>query len=122
MRCSQNQTANFAELGEMVYIGFSGSVADTFSVYSFSKWNFTTIGRPPFSSGESGKSVKFIIGICVGIGSACVVLAAGVYFFQRVERALTDSSSNRKMLEMAIMPEFISYNHPSAATKQFSDR
>ncbi|KAG0603070.1 hypothetical protein M758_10G064000 [Ceratodon purpureus] len=108
-------------LDEKMWIGFSGSFGDAWSIYYIYDWTFTSFGIPSEFPSPPSK-LGLILGVCGGILLATIVVAVAVFVYLRKKRAREESWDNEGMLEMAGMPEFISYKHLSAATKQFSDQ
>ena len=110
---------------EKMWIGFSGAHGDAWSVYYIYNWTFTIFGiSEEFSSAKSNMSVGRVVGICGGVLLGVVVaVVVSVCVFRRQKRASKESVwGHEALVEMAGMPEFISYKHLSVATKQFSDQ
>jgi hypothetical protein len=60
---------------EKMWIGFSGSIGDQWSVYYMYNWTFTSFGiSPDFSCGD-GKVVPHVAGICGGVFLALLCIA-----------------------------------------------
>jgi serine/threonine protein kinase len=107
---------------EKMWIGFSGGIGDQWSVYYMYNWTFTSFGiSPDFPPGDT-KLVSLIAGICGGVFLALLCIAVGVCVYLWRRRALQESWDKEGLMDMPGMPEFISYKHLSAATKQFSDQ
>ncbi|KAG0564176.1 hypothetical protein KC19_8G089400 [Ceratodon purpureus] len=110
---------------EKMWIGFSGAVGDHWAIYYIYNWTFSSFGiSPDFPSVVSTLSVGLIAGIaCGGAVLAIGVVAVAVCLYRRKKRAQEEMWENDPgMLEMGAMPDFISYKHLSAATKQFSEK
>ncbi|KAG0602689.1 hypothetical protein M758_10G033200, partial [Ceratodon purpureus] len=108
---------------EKMWIGFSGSNGDAWAVYYMYNWTFTSFGiSPDFPSDNTNAKVGLIAGICGGIFLAFVAITIGICVYLRRKRSQQESWDKEGLLDMSGMPEFISYKHLSAATKQFSDQ
>lgn len=107
---------------EKMWVGFSGAHGNSWSVYYIYNWTFTSFGIPS-QFADSGSKKWLIVGVCGGVVVAIIlVVAVGVFLYLRKRRARDEPWDNEEVLEMSGMPEFISYKHLSAATKQFSDQ
>ena len=123
LNCTYNL---YDALEEKMWIGFSGSHGDAWSVYYIYNWTFTSFGIPsefPSSTPSSLKKDELIGGVSVGILFALLITIVAVYVYRKRKllRALDETWDREGRIEMAGMPGFISYKHLSAATKQFSD-
>nr|AMH40473.1 L-type lectin-domain containing receptor kinase 1 [Pohlia nutans] len=115
----------YDSVDEKMWMGFSGAHGDAWSIYYIYNWRFTSFGISSEFSSTSTTNVALIAGVAAGgilVAILAVVIVVCVYL--RKKRAKKESWDNYagEMIEMAGMPEFISYKHLSAATKQFSDQ
>ncbi|KAG0602687.1 hypothetical protein M758_10G033000 [Ceratodon purpureus] len=108
---------------EKMWVGFSGAIGNEWTMYYMYNWTFTSFGiSPDFPSDNTNANVALIAGICGGIFLAFVAITIGICVYLRRKRSQQESWDKEGLLDMSGMPEFISYKHLSAATKQFSDQ
>ena len=108
---------------EKMWIGFSGAIGNFWNIYYVYNWTFTSFGiSPDFSTSKSDQvEVGVIAGVCGSVLVGLLGTMIGVCVFVRRRRAQQETWDKEGLMDMSGMPEFISYKHLSAATRQFSD-